>query len=148
MSAALPSAPRSAQRRSSSRLLRFQEVELTQPRPDHISCRVTLTGKEDRVFIGEGSSVVLGAGQMNAAARAAVHAVRAYAEAPLTLESCNKTHVAGRDLVLVVLNVGVEPAQDLAGAVIVRGDEAKAAALAVLHATNRWLETRVRPPLS
>jgi hypothetical protein len=133
--------------RATPRLLRFEEVELSQPRPDQISCRVTLTG-HDRVFIGEGSSVVLNSGQMNAAARATVHAVQAYADFPVKLESCNKTTIAGRDLVLVVLTVPTEPAQDLAGAVVVRGDEPRAAALAVLDATNRWLEMRSRSPVN
>jgi hypothetical protein len=79
---------------------------------------------------------------MTAAARAAVHAIQAYADVPFTLESCNKTHIAGRDLILVIVGVSGERSQDLAGAVVVRGDESRAAALAVLDATNRWLETR------
>jgi hypothetical protein len=105
---------------------------------------VTLSGQSDRVFVGEGSSVVLGTGQMTAAARATVHAVQAYADVPFTLESCNKTAVAGRELILVVVAVSDEPSVDLAGAVVVRGDEPRAAALAVLDATNRWLEMRAR----
>ena len=132
----------------SPRLLRFEEVELSQPQPGRISCRVTLAGHEDRVFIGEGSSVVLNAGQMNAAARAAVHAIQAYTDVQVKLESCNKTTVAGRDLVLVLLHIPSDSAQDLAGAVVVRGDDSRAAALAVLDATNRWLEMRSRVPVA
>ena len=124
------------------RLLRFVDVEL-ESRPNSVSCRVTLKGHSDRVFVGEGTSVVLGPGRMQAAARATVHAIRAYADVPVNLESCAKTQVGGRDLVLVVVSVSTEPAQDLAGAVVVRGDDSRAAALAVLDATNRWLETRV-----
>jgi hypothetical protein len=129
---------------TSARRLRFDDVEVTSPRPDQVSCRVTLTAQDDRVFVGEGSSVVLGTAQMNAAARATVHAVQAFADTKVTLESCNKTHLGGRDVVLVVLSVSADPPQELIGAVMVRGDESKAAALAVLDATNRWLETRVR----
>ena len=128
-------------RRSSGtgrRLLLFNDVELNNPRPDTVACRVTLSGHQNQIFIGEGTSVVLGSAQMNAAARATIHAVRAFANVQLTLESCTKTNAAGRDVALVV--VGVDGQEVLAGAVVVRGDDSKAAALAVLHATNRWLE--------
>ena len=129
--------------RPSRRLLRFVDVEL-ETRPNSVACRVTLKGQSDSVIVGEGTSVVLGPGQMQAAARATVHAIRAWADVPVNLESCAKTQVAGRDLVLVVVSVSSEPAQDLAGAVVVRGDDSIAAALAVLDATNRWLETHAR----
>ena len=82
----------------SPRLLRFEEVELSQPQPGHISCRVTLAGQEDRVFIGEGSSVILNAGQMNAAARATVHAIQAYTDVQVKL----------RRLVLIVGGVRLD----------------------------------------
>jgi hypothetical protein len=143
--AAMPSELTGASERGriSRRLLRFVDVEL-ESRPNSISCRVTLKGHADHVFIGEGTSVVLGPGHMQAAARATVHAIRAYANVQVNLESCAKTQVGGRDLVLVVVSVSNEPGQDLAGAVVVHGDDSRAAALAVLDATNRWLETRVR----
>jgi hypothetical protein len=122
------------------RVLRFEDIAVSRPGPDQFSCRVTLSGQHDRVFIGEGNSVVLGAA-MTAAARATVRALEAYANARFTLESIRKTHVGERDLILVVVSVGGRPAQELTGAVVIRGDEAKAAALAVLDATNRWLDS-------
>ncbi len=129
-----------APKRGPRRLLRFEEISVTQPWPDGFSCRVTLCGQRDRVFIGEGNSVVLGA-PMTAAARATVRAIEAYANARFTLESIRKTPVGERTLMLVVISVSTRPPQELTGAVVVRGDEAKAAALAVLDATNRWLDT-------
>jgi hypothetical protein len=123
------------------RLLRFEDVELTQSAPESVSCRVTLGGMTDHQFVGEGTSVVLGAAPMTAAARATVHAIQAYADARFTLESVCKTSVAGRDLMVVVVSVSNPAAQDLTGAVVIHGDEPRAAALAVLDATNRWLET-------
>jgi len=93
------------------------------------------------VFVGEGKSVVLGA-PMTAAARATVRAIEAYAHARFTLESIRKTHVAGRELILVVVSASTKPPLELTGAVVIRGDESKAAALAVLDATNRWLDYR------
>src|SRR3954465_15575562 len=124
-----------APRRGPRRLLRFDGIEVTQPSADSFSCRVTLCGQRDRVFIGEGHSVVLGVA-MTAAARATVRAIQAYADARFTLESIRKTHIGGRDLILVVVSVATHPPQELTGAVVVRGDEARAAALAVLDATN------------
>lgn len=108
------------------------------------SCRVTLAGHGGRLFVGEGTAGA-GVAPMNAAARAAVLAVQAYADLPVTLESVKKTYLADRHLILVVVGIANEPSQALAGAVLVRGDESKAATFAVLDATNRWLETRSRP---
>src|SRR5690242_5285159 len=113
------------------------------PAPNQFTCRVTLGGQHDRVFIGEGNSLVIGAA-MTAAARATLRAIEAYANARFNLESIRKTYVGERDLILVVISVGSRPSQELTGAVVVRGDEPKAAALAVLDATNRWLDTH--PP--
>ncbi len=125
--------------RGTRRLLRFDDISVTQPGPDRFFCRVTLNGQRDRVFIGEGNSLILGAA-MTAAARATVRAIEAYADARFTLESIRKTQVGGRELILVVVSVSTQPRQELTGAVVIRGDEARAAALAVLDATNRWLE--------
>jgi hypothetical protein len=88
--------------------------------------------------------VVLGSSQAQAAARATVHAIREFADVPIALESCSLTTVGSRTIVVVVVTVPGEGVRDLAGAVIVRGDESRAAALAVLDATNRWLELRGR----
>jgi hypothetical protein len=127
------------------RTLRFEEVALNELEPGSYAYRVTLAGGvKDRLFVGEGGSVAVGATGFEGAARAALRAVEAYADVPLTLHSCRKTESAGRELMLVVLSVAGNEFQDLAGAVVVRGDESKAAALAVLDATNRWLEVRGR----
>src|SRR4051812_10862530 len=98
--------------RGPRRLLRFDEISVTQPAPDRFSCRVTLSGQRDRVFIGEGQSVVLGA-PMTAAARATLRAIEAYANARFTLESIRKTFVGERDLILVVVSVSTRPTQEL-----------------------------------
>jgi hypothetical protein len=129
-------APRTGPRR----LLRFEDIEVRQPTPDSFSCRVTLSGPRDRVFMGEGTSVVLGVAS-TAAARATLRAIEAYADARFTLESIRKTQVGGRELILVIVSAAGLPRQELAGAVVIRGDESKAAVLAVLDATNRWLES-------
>jgi hypothetical protein len=130
------------------RLLRFEDVEVRQDASECVYCRVTLGGQSDRQFVGEGSSVVLGSASMTAAARATVHALQTYTDERFTLESINKTSVAGRDLIVAVVGIANRPAQELTGAVVIHGDEARAAALAVLDATNRWLETHNRQGLS
>lgn len=124
------------------RVLRFEDVETSQTQFGTPLCRVTLAGQGDRLFVGEGTSVA--GGTMKAAAQAAVRAVQAFADVPVTLESIKKTYLADRNLILVVVGIAGEPPQALAGAVLIRGDESKAATLAVLDATNRWLETRSR----
>jgi hypothetical protein len=134
------SIPTSAPTNAPRRLLRFEDIAITQPGPDSFSCRVTLCGQRDRVFIGEGNSPVLGAA-MTAAARATLRAIEAYAGARFTLESIRKTNVGDRVLILVVITSSTRPRQELTGAVVVRGDEPTAAVRAVLDATNRWLET-------
>lgn len=125
------------------RLLRFEDVEVRQPTPDSYACRVTLSGPGDRVFMGEGTSVVLGVA-MTAAARATLRAIEAYADARFTLESIRKTQVGSRELVLVIISSSTKPRHELTGAVVIRGDESRAAVLAVLDATNRWLENHAR----
>ena len=128
--------------RGPRRVLRFEDVTTTQPAPQRFACRVTLSGQRDRVYIGEGNSVVLGA-PMTAAARATLRAIEAYANERFTLESIRRTYVGERELILVVVSVSVSTRrpQELTGAVVIRGDEARAAALAVLDATNRWLDS-------
>lgn len=121
------------------RILRFENLDLRQPSPDSFVCRVTLSGPRDRVFMGEGTSVVLGLA-ITAAARATLRAIETYARARFTLESIRKTHVGGRELILVIVTAATLPRQELTGAVVIRGDETRAAVLAVLDATNRWLE--------
>ena len=121
------------------RLLRFDDIVVKQMTADTFACRVTLSGPRDRIYMGEGSSSMLGV-PMTAAARATLRAIEVYAGTRLTLESIRKTHVGDRELILVI--VSAHPRQELTGAVVIRGDESKAAVLAVLDATNRWLENR------
>ena len=90
--------------------------------------------------MGEGTSVVLGVAS-TAAARATLRAIEAYADSRFTLESIRKTPVGGREVILVIVTAAGLPRQELAGAVVIHGDESKAAALAVLDATNRWIES-------
>ena len=110
---------------------------------DSFACRVTLSGPTERVFVGEGTSTLPGV-SMTAAARATLRAIEAYANARFTLESIRKTHVGGRDVVLVIVSEATQSLRELTGAVIVHGDDSRAAALAVLDATNRWLESYSR----
>jgi hypothetical protein len=130
------------------RLLRFEDVEIREDANECVSCRVTLGAQADRVYVGEGSSVVLGSAPMTAAARATVHAIQGYTDERFTLESINKASVDGRDLIVAIVGIANRPAQELTGAVVIHGDEARAAALAVLDATNRWLETHNTQGLS
>jgi len=127
----------------SRRVLRFEEIKVRQLTADSFSCRVTLSGPKDRVFVGEGTSIVLGV-PMTAAARATLRAIEAYANARFTLESIRKTNVGGREVILVIVSESTHPRRELTGAVVVHGDESRAAALAVLDATNRWLESHGR----
>lgn len=121
------------------RLLRFDDIEVGSLTAGSFTCRVTLSGPRNRVFMGEGTSFVSGVAS-TAAARATLRAIELYAGARFTLVSIRKTHVGERDLILVIVSVSTHPRVELTGAVIIQGDETRTAALAVLDATNRWLE--------
>lgn len=119
------------------RTLRFEEFA-TRPSAGGLACRVTLESDRKRVFIAEGPPVADGNPTVVDAAHAAVHAVSAYAKKPMMLASCSKVVFGGRPIVVAV--VAAREGAILTGAVLVKGDECKAAVLAVLDATNRWLE--------
>jgi hypothetical protein len=133
---------RPARRSRPPRSLRFDELEITRHAEDAVCCRVTLGAATDRLFVGEGTGALVKGGTANAAARAAVYALRAYSDVPFLLESCTKARLNGRVLMIALITIPTHPNQHLVGAVVVRGDESRAAALAVLDATNRWLEGR------
>jgi hypothetical protein len=127
----------------SPRVLRFEDIAMRQLTAGSFACRVTLMGPKDQVFVGEGQSMVTGV-PMTAAARATLRAIEAYTKARFTLESIRKTNVGGREVVLVIVSEATHSRRELTGAVVVHDDEARAAALAVLDATNRWVESHSR----
>jgi len=121
---------------------RLEELELHRLHPHRVRCRLVLA-LEDRRFPSE-AEVLDGPGApAEAAARAALSAVRAVAGpagAALQLEGVRCVEVGGQEFVLAAVRTlhGRLP-HSLAGAAPVTQSPEYAAALATLHATNRWL---------
>jgi hypothetical protein len=123
-------------RLSCKRSLRFEGFVTRPSSSGGLACRVTLESDRNRVFIAEGPPSPKPT--IQDAAKAAVHAVSAYARQPMTLANCEKARLGGREVVVAIVN-GRE-GETFTGAVMVKQDECTAAVLAVLDATNRWLE--------
>jgi hypothetical protein len=119
----------------------FEDVEVKRSR-NGLSCRVTLLrGTES--FEGEAEGLETEAARLELAARATVLAI-AYAEGTpgaLALKGAQRVEAFGTDVVLVGVTVRQgRSSMVLSGSCTIRDGAEVAGALAVLDATNRWLE--------
>lgn len=144
--AALPgpvasAAPESAAEASGLRRYVFDDVEVKRSR-NGLGCRVTLR-RGDESFEGEAEGLETDAARLELAARATVLAI-AFAEGKagsLALAGAQRVDAFGTEFVFV----GVSARQGresvlLSGSCAIRDSAEVAGALAVLDATNRWLE--------
>ena len=124
------------------RRLYFEDVEVRRSRTSGMMCRVTLRRAED-VFIGEAEGVESDRLRTETAARAAVAAVaKAGIEGrSLAFEGARLIGAFDREFVFVALTtrVGRETTL-LTGTAQVKDGIETATVLAVLDATNRWME--------
>ncbi len=119
----------------------FDDVEVKRSR-DGLTCRVTLR-RGDEAFEGESEGVETDAARLELAARATVLAI-AFAEGrsgAFALAGAQRVDAFGTEFVFV----GVSARQGrqsvlLSGSCAIRDSAEVAGALAVLDATNRWLE--------
>jgi hypothetical protein len=132
-----PPAPRSQKRK-----LYFEDVEVRRSRQSGITCRVTIR-RDEGTFIGEATAQESDRHRIETAARAALDAVtRADTEGrTLAFEGARLIEAFEREFVFVALaaRVGRE-AILLTGSAQVRDSVETASALAVLDATNRWVD--------
>jgi hypothetical protein len=128
------------------RLLIFEDVEVRRSRSRGVLCRVTLS-REGQEFVGEAEGQETERSRIELAARATLQAIGAAVkssaggERSLALEGAKLIDAFDREFVFVSVSarVGREPVC-LAGSCEVRESAETSAVLAVLDATNRWVQ--------
>jgi hypothetical protein len=134
--------PMMAKSNSHKRRLYFEDVEVRRSRASGMSCRVTIRQGED-LFVGEATGLESDRLRVETSARAAVAAVQ-QADAggrSLLFEGARVIDAFEREFVFVALTtrLGRETAL-LTGSAEIKDGIETASVLAVLDATNRWVE--------
>jgi hypothetical protein len=124
------------------RRLYFEDVEVRRSRTRGVACRVTLK-KGVQTFVGESEGMENERQRIELAARAALSAI-ALAEGEsrvLGLEGCKQLEAFERQFVFVgvTARVGRESSL-LTGSAEIKESPEQSAVLAVLDATNRWMD--------
>lgn len=124
------------------RRIYFEDVEVRRSRSKGVACRVTLR-KGDDSFIGEAEGMENERIRIELAARAALAAIR-QAEGEdrvLALEGCKLVEAFERNFVFVGVTIRESRESTLTtGSAEIRESAETASVLAVLDATNRWLD--------
>lgn len=124
------------------RRIYFEDVEVRRSRSKGVACRVTLK-KGDQSYIGEAEGMENERLRIELAARAALAAIRQAEgeERVLALEGCKTLEAFEHEFVFVGITTraGREHAL-MTGSAEVRESAETASVLAVLDATNRWLD--------
>lgn len=124
------------------RRLYFEDVEVRRSRTRGVACRVTLRKGED-TFVGENEGVEGERQRIELAARAALTAIgnAEGGQRVLGLEGCKVLDAFDRQFVFVGVTARYgRDTQLLTGSAEVRESPEQSAVLAVLDATNRWVE--------
>jgi len=124
------------------RRLYFEDVEVRRSRTRGVACRVTLR-KADQTYVGEAEGVENERQRIELAARAALMAITAAEgdQRVLALEGCRQIEAFERQFVFVGVTARVGRDNSLlTGSAEVRESPEQSAVLAVLDATNRWVE--------
>lgn len=119
----------------------FEDVEVRRSRAKGIACRVTLR-KGDETYVGEAEGLENERLRIELAARAALAAIRqAENDRVVALEGCKVIEAFDREFVFVgtTSKQGRETVL-MTGSAEIRESAETASVLAVLDATNRWLE--------
>ncbi|HEY4215594.1 MAG TPA: hypothetical protein VGM67_00565 [Gemmatimonadaceae bacterium] len=124
------------------RRIYFEDVEVRRSRSKGVACRVTLR-KGDQSFIGEAEGLENERLRIELAARATLSAIGQAegGERVLALEGCKLVDAFDREFVFV--GVTTRQGRDsslMTGSAEVRESPETASVLAVLDATNRWLD--------
>ena len=139
---ATPTTPMAAIDETTKRRLYFEDVEVRRSRTRGVACRVTLR-KGEETFVGEAEGVENERQRIELAARAALAAITA-AEGEsrvLGLEGCRHIDAFERQFVFVGVTARVGRENSLlTGSAQVKESPEQSAVLAVLDATNRWVE--------
>jgi len=120
----------------------FEDVEVRRSRMKGVACRVTLR-KGDESYVGEAEGMENERLRIELAARAALMAIRQADgdERALALEGCKVVEAFDREFVFVGVTTRLSRETVLTtGSAEVRESAETASVLAVLDATNRWLD--------
>lgn len=134
--------PESGVRRYTGRRLYFEDVEVRGSRTKGVSCRVTLR-KGEESYIGEAHGIEGDRSRLDLAARATVFAIGSAEgrEGQLAVEGVKVMEAFDREYVFVGVTVrSGRDSQLLVGNCEIKGSAETASALAVLAATNRWVD--------
>ena len=127
---------------ANGRRIYFEDVEVRRSRSKGVACRVTLR-KGDESFIGESEGMENERIRIELAARAALAAIRQAEgnERVLALEGCKLVEAFERNFVFVGVTIRESRESTLTtGSAEIRESAETASVLAVLDATNRWLD--------
>lgn len=137
-----PSASMPVIEETTKRRLYFEDVEVRRSRSRGVACRVTLR-KGEETFVGEAEGVESERQRIELAARAALSAITA-AEGDtraLGLEGCRQIDAFERQFVFVGVSAKLGRENSLlTGSAQVKESPEQSAVLAVLDATNRWVD--------
>jgi hypothetical protein len=127
---------------ANGRRIYFEDVEVRRSRSKGVACRVTLR-KGDESFIGESEGMENERIRIELAARATLAAIRGAEgeDRVLALEGCKLVEAFDRTFVFVGVTIRESRESTLTtGSAEIRESAETASVLAVLDATNRWLD--------
>jgi hypothetical protein len=129
-----------------SERLRFAEFVLDRLPNGRCRAKVGLTWRDSEAFVGESEGLASQAGELRCAAQACVSALGQAVQGGMTFELLGVKAVRAFDATVVIVSLstnGEGTDQRVVGSVLTEEDAARAAALAVLNATNRLLGNRL-----
>jgi hypothetical protein len=129
-----------------SERLRFAEFVLDRLPSGRCRAKVGLTWRDSEAFIGECEGLASQAGELRCAAQACVIALGQAVQGGMAFELLGVKAVRAFDATVVIVSLSTNAEgsdQRIVGSVLTEVDPARAAALAVLNATNRILGNRL-----
>lgn len=125
--------------------LRFAEFRINRLASGRCSASVTLTGPGGVRYTGDAEGLSSQAGELRCAAQACIGALTQSVQGELSFECLGVKAVRAFDATVVIVSLatrGEGAPQRVVGSVLTEEDPTRAAALAVLNATNRLLGNR------
>jgi hypothetical protein len=131
-----------------SERLRFAEFVLDRLANGRCRAKVGLTWRDSEAFCGDNEGLASQAGELRCAAQACVNALnQAVQPSGLSFELLGVKAVRAFDATVVIVSLAIDGSegsdQRVVGSVLTELDPARAAALAVLNATNRILGNKL-----
>lgn len=122
--------------------LKFAEFILDKLPTGRCKARVVLTWQGEERYVGEAEGLTSPAGELRCSAQACVTALTEAVEGKIKFDLLGVKAVRAFDATVVIVSLathGAEIRQRIVGSVLTEEDVSRAAALAVLNATNRLM---------